>query len=580
MMPKKKIILFFLPALFALPVLLKAQAPSVASRRPQPAAATEKSIADNYTQLEMKANVAFTTGRVEEAKYFYEKALKLQPDALWPVWQLSKIEAKKSEVAKTHYESLCNYCYTRHRTTADSAFNKRAYSVAHAEYTNALKYKHTDSYASSQIARIEKMERDAQYTQYMKTGKEALASSLFSEATAAFEQALKLRANDAEAKRALAAVAGKKTQQSTNEQTVNKDLARLTRYNDTLAVADELFRAAAYQAAKAAYKKAEKLNPQEPYARRKINEIDSLLALRKQELEALKKDAAETALYSSATSKADKALQAGDLKKARLLYEAAQQLKAGDDYASQKISAIDAMLLEEDARRKSAATERSLAASANTRYNELLVKGNAALIERKYEEAKDHFTSALAIKPFDASLRNQVDLINKKLESQRIEGRYNYFIRLADSLAFKAKDKRRAITYYDSAHTLKPAEGYAMTQVILINDQLSRSTVTGPQQQNTSERSDKFTEAFKVYRKADEARIEKKYAEAYTGFSSFLNQLDVANPGLYQIGELYYINQAKDYVRELEGYKSQPVDRLKETSQEGRRIRTEMKNDK
>ena len=579
-MPKKKIILFFLPALFALPVLLNAQAPSVASRRPISAPTAEKAIADNYTQLEMKANVAFTIGKLEEAKYFYEKALKLQPDALWPVWQLSKIEAKKSEAAKTHYESLCNYCYTRHRTTADSAFNKRAYSIAHAEYTHALKYKHTDSYVASQIARIEKMERDAQYTQYMKTGKEALASSLFSEATAAFGQALKLRANDAEAKKALAAVAGKKTQQSRNEQTVNKDLARLTQYSDTLAVADELFRSGAYQAARNAYKKAEKLNPGEPYTSRKINEIDSLLTQRKQELEALKKAAADSALYGSATSKADKALQAGDLKKARLLYEAAQQLKAGDHYAAQKISAIDAMLLEEDARRKTAATERSRTASANSRYNELLVKGNAALVERKYEEAKDHFTSALAIKPSEASLRNQVDLINKKLESQRIEGRYNYFIRLADSLAFKAKDKLRAITYYDSAHTLKPAEGYAKTQIILINDQLSRPVVTGPRQTNTMERSERFNEAFKVYRKADEARIEKKYAEAYTGFSSFLNQLDIANPGLYQIGELYYINQAKDYVRELDSYKSLPVERLKETPQEGRRIRVEMKKDK
>src|SRR5688572_21917600 len=89
MMPKKKIILFFLSLLFALPVLLNAQAPSVASRRAQSAPASEKPVVDNYTQLEMKANVAFTIGRLEEAKYFYEKALKLQPDALWPVWQLN-----------------------------------------------------------------------------------------------------------------------------------------------------------------------------------------------------------------------------------------------------------------------------------------------------------------------------------------------------------------------------------------------------------------------------------------------------------------------------------------------------------
>jgi hypothetical protein len=353
-----------------------------------------------------------------------------------------------------------------------------------------------------------------------------------------------------------------------------------TQYTDTLAVADELFRAAAYEAAKNAYRKAEKLNPREPYARKKINEIDSLLIVRKQELEALKEGAAEAALYSAAAARADKALQAGDLRKARSLYEAAQKLKADDDYAAQKISAIDVMLLEEDARKKSAATERSRAASANRRYNELLVKGNAALVERKYEEAKHHFTSALAIKPSDAALRNQVDLINKKLESQKIEGRYSDLIRLADSLAFKAKDKLHAIAYYDSAHTLKPLEGYAKTQIILINDQLSRSTITEPQQQNTMELPEKFSEAFKVYRKADEARIEKKYAEAYSGFSSFLNQVDVANPGLYQIGELYYINQAKDYVRELARYKSQPVERLKETPQQGRRTRGEMKNDK
>jgi tetratricopeptide (TPR) repeat protein len=579
MLLKRKLTIFLLTGILCLPDLVKGQA-SVAPAATQRPAATGTAIVENYTEVEMRANVAFTIGKLDEARRLYQEALKLQPGATWPALQLSKIEAQRLEDAKKHYEGLCNACYARHRTTADSALSKKAYTLAHTEYTRALQYKRNDNYAAAQIARIEKLEQDAQYRLFIKRGREALASSSFPEATSAFEPALKLRANDADARKGLAEIAGKSRQKFRNEQPANEDVARLAEYKDTLAVADELFKATAYQAARNTYQKARELNPGEQYPRRKIQEIDSLFAARKQELETRKKNADKESLYTATTDKADKAFEAGDLRKARSLYEAAQQLRTGDNYATEKISAIDGMLLEEEARRRSAASEKIKVASEISRYNDLLAKGNAALAEKRYEAAKEYFISALAINASEASLHSQLDLVEKKLDLERIEARYKYFIHTADNLAFKTKDKLRALNYYDSAHALKPGEGYAKTQIILLNDQLARSSAGTPQQQNKGERSEKFNEAFKVYRKADEARIEKKFTEAYTGFNSFLNQLDIANPGLYQIDELYYINQAKDYIQQLESYKPQAVESIKETPQEDRRRRLNIKNDK
>jgi tetratricopeptide (TPR) repeat protein len=510
---------------------------------PTPAAGKTggKVLAEDYTELEMKANVAFTIGKFEEAKDLYQKALKLQPDAQWPSWQLSKIEVKKLTDAARQYQTICEFCYTKYKTTGDSAFNKKAYSVAKSAYTQALGYKNTDRYVASQIVKIEKLEKDA------------------------------------EAKKGLAEVDSKTAERL---EAVNKNLKQLSEYKDTISVADHLFKAASYDAAKRAYEKAEELKPGESYPGNKIAEIDSIMLVRKQMQDRLRMDSANMVLYATTIRTADKAFESGDFKKAKSLYQSAQRLRTEDKYASERISGIDVMLLEEEQRKKATATKDLKKEAEGSRYSDLVKEGNAAFTAKEYEKAREYFLEALAIKPSETLPRTQIHLINRKLEEQRNEERYKYFIRLADSTAFKARHPLHALPYYDSAHTLKPREEYAKKQIISINEQLARSNARALKPEQQRKLTEKFNEAFKVYRKADEARIERKYPEAYTGFSTFLNTVDTANASRYLLSELYYINQAKDYIQQLEDYKPQAVGTTKETPQEDMRRRRKIKNDR
>jgi hypothetical protein len=339
------------------------------------------------------------------------------------VWQLSKIEEKKLANARKQYQSLCDFCYTKHKATGDSAFNKKAYSLAKSEYTQALRYKHSDTYIASQMGKIEKLEKDEQYRQLMKTGKEALTSSATPEATTASRDALKPGINDVQAKKEPSGGANKNSELVKKEQTANENITSLSEYRDTLAIADQFFQAGLYEAAKKTYKKAEALKPGEPYTRKRIAEIDSVLIARKQLLDRRKRDSANAALSANTISKTDKTGNAGDVKTAKSASRAAQ-----------------------------------------------------------------------------------------------------------------------------------------------------------PEKQ--TERTEKFKEAFKVYRKADEARLERKYPEAYNGFSTFLNHLDTANASLYQISERYYIDQAKEYIQQLESNSPQHLGSLKETPLEDKRKRRNIKNDK
>ena len=537
-------------------------------------------VAVDYTELEMKANVAYTLGKLDEAKALYQSALKLQPNADWPAWQLIKIEEKKSAEAAKQYASNCHICYTKYKTTGDSAFNKKAYSLAWSAYSRALSYKSNDRYLVSKLAKIEKLEKDALYTQHMKKGREALISSSLTEATTAFGEALKLRSNDAEAKKGLAEVASRRTVPVNKEEAAKEDLTKLREFSDGVATADQLFQAASYEAAKKAYKEAQQLNPLEPYTHQKIAEIDSMLFVKNQVQDKIKKDSANAVLYARTVAEADKAFEAGDVKKAKALYESARQLRSDGNYAVKRISAIDVILLEEEERRKAAVITQNRVETDRRLYIELLRDGNAAFAAKQYATAKGYFLAALDLRPSEAVPRTQLHLVNTKLEEQRKEERYNYFIRLADSIAYQAGDEVRALGYYDSAHTLKPRDTYAKKQLSFINEQLRRSATKIPEPGKQRKRTDKFNEAVKVYYKADEARIERKYPEAYSGYNAFLGQLDTTNTKLYLMSELYYINKAKDHIQELERYMPQPLQAIMEPAQEDKRRRPGIKNNK
>jgi hypothetical protein len=136
-------------------------------------------------------------------------------------------------------------------------------------------------------------------------------------------------------------------------------------------------------------------------------------------------------------------------------------------------------------------------------------------------------------------------------ETTILEG-YELLIHLGDSTAWIANNYKTALQFYDSAKKLNPYAAYPRKQIAAVKQLINEQLEAARQQ-----RSEKFRFALADYKTADALRVERKFDDAYKGYSKFLSQLDSANIG-YLSSEQYYINQAKDYLVRLQPYLSKP----------------------
>ncbi|HYE54067.1 MAG TPA: hypothetical protein VD996_04460, partial [Chitinophagaceae bacterium] len=132
--------------------------------------------------------------------------------------------------------------------------------------------------------------------------------------------------------------------------------------------------------------------------------------------------------------------------------------------------------------------------------------------------------------------------------------RYEVFIQLADSLAWRVKDHKRALPWYDSALSVKPQASYPKKQIKAIRHLQFEKDLA----EARKNRSAAFTAALEDYKKADRLRIERRYEESYKGYKTFLGKIDSPNLKEYNSHDLYYINQAKDWMARLEPHLPKP----------------------
>lgn len=130
---------------------------------------------------------------------------------------------------------------------------------------------------------------------------------------------------------------------------------------------------------------------------------------------------------------------------------------------------------------------------------------------------------------------------------------YEQLIHLGDSTAWIVRDFKGSLRWYDSAQKINPYSNYPRKQIAAVKAAISEQL-----EDAKKARSEKFKLALADYKLADALRIERKYDEAYKGYKKFLSQVDSTNLTEYKSSELYYINQAKDYVTRLQPYLPKP----------------------
>jgi tetratricopeptide (TPR) repeat protein len=218
-------------------------------------------------------------------------------------------------------------------------------------------------------------------------------------------------------------------------------------------------------------------------------------------------------------------------------YKAVLQIDADNTYAKKQITEADARL-----------NEKAIAAKrlADESYNAAVQKASSAFISKKYEEALTAYLIAQKWKPDDEYVKSQVELINKRLEEEKLadtnrkkDSLFNSYISVADKSvndgAYEA-----AINSYNEALIVKPNDAAALMK---LNNAKEIKTAFEQKEQNA-----KTELLYRSYiNTADKAYLDKMYEEAKL---AYMKALSTKENDKYSLDQLKKINTDQQSIEE------------------------------
>lgn len=413
-------------------------------KRKQDESAT-RMIDDTYNDAIAKADKFFEAKAYSQSKSAYYEALAIKPNESYPKKQLTAIDQKLNEVQtrpvvqsagkeeKEDQEKDADKEYKAAIEKADNSFKNKSYYSARLGYSEASKLKPGDDYPKKKIKDIDGLLADIAAKELLE--KEKLAK-----------------------------------QKEIDE-----------KYAAAIAKADKAMQAKTYDAAKASYYTAMGLKPDEPYPMGKLAEIEQVLATKAaEENERLAKAKLKEIddKYLAAIAKADKAFKANDFSAAGSGYDAALELKPGEEYPKLQQAAIEKKLkdiaMEEAAEKDRQEKEKAL----NNDYNKAVATADAAMADKNYDDAKVGYYAALELKPNEQYPKTKLAAIEKALidvavkaneakEAERLK-RYETALAVADK-AFASNDYAAAEKGYKESLTIIPDKAYPQKQLFTLD---------------------------------------------------------------------------------------------------------------
>lgn len=295
------------------------------------AAAEQKAKQEAYDAAIKKADVFFKNAQYNEAIVAYKEASSFKPTEQYPFTKIDEIsEIKRKQQVEESYKKAI--------ASANSFFDQKKYEQSKSYYNQALEAKPGDKYATEQIARADaaiaeqirkladqKARQDA-YDQAMTDGNKYFTAQDYEMARTSFQTALSIFADKPVPKQKIAEI-----------DKILKDKKSNEEYAAIFSEANVLFSAANYEQAKAKYKSASLIKPEEPAPIERIKEIDRILVQReadKQKMEQLEKN------YNETVKRANDLFDKGQYDASKKEYEAALTLMPNESYPKQKIAKI------------------------------------------------------------------------------------------------------------------------------------------------------------------------------------------------------------------------------------------------
>lgn len=347
------------------------------------ALAAEKALLDNYHQLIATADEMFNTGNLNEAATKYAEAKKYKPEEAYPDEQILRINTILTQRKETEKN------YAQNIEEGNRLFAAKDYQAARTKYTEAAGLKPAELYPVERIAEIQTLlgaieQVESEYNTAISLGDEKLNLNLLDEAETAYQQAKRIKSQEAYPAKQLEII----------QQMREKEKTLAFNYENAVSKGDAMYQEKDYASALIAYEQALEFKPGAEYPENRVQEITNLLQEQKQ--------LADRG-YNEAVDNADRLFTEKDYTSALKFYENASALKPLEKYPKDKILAIRAILQERSRNQMEA-------------YNKIILNADRLYQDKVLDQAIDAYMEASIAKPDETYPLDMIAKIRKYLE--------------------------------------------------------------------------------------------------------------------------------------------------------------------
>ncbi|MCO5261853.1 MAG: hypothetical protein M9901_03165 [Lentimicrobium sp.] len=375
-----------------------------------------------------------------KAKAEYEKALSIDPSAQFP-------KDKLAQIRKFYTDPEDEARYAAAVENGNRLMVTKDYEAAREQFSIAINIKPEDKVTRDKLAEAGKLalERQEMLKQYEKTVSEAdqiYASGDLSSARDKYTEATVLNPEENHPKQRIRDIDGK----------LSAEKAKQESYDKLLTEADEAYMNRDFTTAKLKYEQALRIKPAENYPKSMLSRVAEGMTQQKDAL----------AKYQTLIASADRLFQAGDYETALTAYQQASGIMSAEEYPKTRIAEINGRLQQQK--------------ELEENYNEAITRGDALILEKKYEEARTFYQQAASLKPSEVYPKQKIEEIaglTAALKEAEINQSYQEAISKADNF-FTIPDYPSALDAYGQAKRIKPAENYPDQQISRINDILAK----------------------------------------------------------------------------------------------------------
>jgi len=411
----------------------------------------------------------------------YKKALSIKPDS-----KLAQDKIAEMELAIVGLET--DKKYQQAIQLADQSLTSKDYAKAKMQYQEALKIKGNEAYPTGKLAEIAKTEADEiNFNGLTAKAEKAFADNNLDEALNIYAQALELKPRNPVIQKRVDEIQNLKRQQVSKKE-----------YDDLIIQADQAFRENQLEASITAYNKALSLNKNEAYPKEQIKKIES---------------------YQSLIKKADKSFNSQEYANSLDIYNEALKLKPEDRIATGKIAEINNLLGEKKKQEEKAKAELAT-------YNELVKTADQLFTAVNYPESLNKYKEAANLRTSESYPKKRIKEIENILDSLekekiRKDKEYQDILAQADKL-LERKDFTNAQAGYRKASEIKPEDVYPKDQILKIEGLLAAENLKR-EQENQRLQNEKTDQAFnQAMAAADKSFTANDLESARTGYQTAL----------------------------------------------------------